>query len=229
MLPRLLEPNAGFSFELTGDCGAVLATKYPTYREDALSESTFESYTKRHYESWVTFSRYTGYGEDVQPILVSGFNMARSFAMVAYLTDGASLESNLGTAAPMAALHFNPMGWRTNCLAHTNSGPWQRNPDFVSSQPVDARDESNQCIFIRYYTRDRRNWILPMMAPKVIRVGGGAHNLDSGGDRWDVFPQLTVWPNAEPAVSSDGDSGGQCGSTVGFTDSEIDVRHTPHV
>lgn len=57
----------------------------------------------------------------------------------------------------------------------------------------------------------------------------GAHNLDSGGDRWDVFPQLTVWPNAEPAVSSDGDSGGQCGSTVGFTDSEIDVRHTPHV
>jgi len=40
--PRHLEPGASFSFELTGNRGAALVTKYPTYRKDSLLESAFE-------------------------------------------------------------------------------------------------------------------------------------------------------------------------------------------
>jgi hypothetical protein len=58
MPPRPLEPGASFSFELTGNRGAALVTKYSTYREDSLLESVFERYTKRHYASWVAFARH---------------------------------------------------------------------------------------------------------------------------------------------------------------------------
>ena len=37
-----LEPGAHLSFELTGTCGAALATKYLTYREDSILETAFE-------------------------------------------------------------------------------------------------------------------------------------------------------------------------------------------
>ena len=74
MPPRPLEPGASFSYELTGSHGAALVTKYQTYREDSLLESAFERYTKRHYESWAVFARYKQYGDDVWPVLVSGFD-----------------------------------------------------------------------------------------------------------------------------------------------------------
>ena len=68
-------------------------TRYPTYREDALLESVFEKYIKRHYEAWVAFARREGYGDDVQPVLVSGLDMTRDFALLAYSNEGASLEA----------------------------------------------------------------------------------------------------------------------------------------
>ena len=60
-----------FSFNLTGNHGATLRTRYLTYMEDARSESTFESHVKCHYESWVAFARDKECGDDVRPTLVS--------------------------------------------------------------------------------------------------------------------------------------------------------------
>jgi len=52
-----LEPGAYFSYKLTGKRGAALVTRYKTYIEDALKQDALEQYTKKHYDSWVEFSR----------------------------------------------------------------------------------------------------------------------------------------------------------------------------
>ena len=64
-------------------------------------ESAFRRYTKRHYESWVAFASQKDYGDDVQPVLVSGVDMTRDFAMAAYSYEDASLEADLTVSAPM--------------------------------------------------------------------------------------------------------------------------------
>ena len=239
--PSPLEPGAKFSFELTGNRGAALVTKYPTYKEGSLLEFEFEEYTKRHYESWVKFARHKKYGKNVQPVLVYGFDMTRDFAMVAYSTEGVSLESDLTIAVPMlASASASIWGtWRTRCSPHINHGPQQRSPpsrrraiDSSSSQWQDARsipDEFNQCVFIRYYTMRSRKPLA--FFPKVIRAGAGPHDLGSGDNEGDTFPELTVQSNAEPTTSGDGDLGGEWDLTTDDTDPESGavVRNVPYV
>ena len=81
---RMLGPGINISFELTEEQGAALVTKYRTYVDDTRLESTFKAYTKRHYDSWVTFVRGTGEGDTVRPVLVTGVDMTKDFAMMAY-------------------------------------------------------------------------------------------------------------------------------------------------
>ena len=214
-------------------------TKYQTYRKDSLVESAFERYTKRHYESWVTFARHKDYGNDVRPILVSGFDMTKDFAMVAYSNESISLESDLTITVPtLASASASVWGtWRTRCSPHTNCGPQQCSPtpcrqaiDPPSSQSADERsipNEFNQCVFIRYYTMRSRKW----MFPKVIRAGAGPHDLGSGDNKGDTLPELTMQPDVEPTISGNEDPRGQWGPTTDDTDSgsDIVVRNTPYV
>jgi len=200
--PRPLEPGAHFSFKLTGSHGAVLMTRYPTYREDARLESVFEKYTKRHYESWVAFASQNGDGEDVRPILVSGFDMTKDFAVVAYSNEGVSLEVDLNVTVPMLASASASI-WvtrRTTCSPCFNCGPqpWDlpQNVQAIgppSSQSADADripDEFSQCVFIRYYTARLRKW----MAPKVLY----RHN-QPGSHR---SPQVLPLPKCHPSHQS---------------------------
>ena len=229
--PRPAEPGASFSYELTGSHGAALVTKYQTYREDSLLESAFERYTKRHYESWVAFARHKQYGDDVRPVLVSGFDMTGDFAMVAYSNESASLESDFTIGVPMLASASASLWgtWRTRCSAHTNYGPQQCSPpprgrpiDSLSLQQADTGsipDEFNQCVFIRYYTMRSRKW----MFPKVIRAGAGPQDLGSGDNGGNTFPELTAQSDAESTASDDEDLGGQWTPTAGDTDSESDI------
>ena len=126
--PRLLETGANFSFELTGDRGAALVTRFPTYCEDSLLESTFRRYTVRHYESWVAFARHKEYGDDIQPVLVSGLDMTRDFAMVAYSNESTPLGSSQPFAIPMFASPSFRGTWRTRYSPHINHGPRLRSP-----------------------------------------------------------------------------------------------------
>ncbi|KAF9649129.1 hypothetical protein BDM02DRAFT_1963423 [Thelephora ganbajun] len=171
------ERGMNFSFELTGDRGAALVTRYPTYRQDSLLEAAFEAYTKRHYESWVAFARDSQYGNDIRPVLVSGLDMTRDFAMVAYSNEGTS----------------------SGCLPYTNYGPQrcmvpssEQDMYFLPSRLGDAgsiTNEFNQCVFIRYYTKhSRKPWAM-FFRTELMRVGAGSHDLDSGDirGRWSPF------------------------------------------
>ena len=241
MPPSPIEAGAGFSFELTGNRGAALVTKYPTYREDSLLESAFEKYTKRHYESWVAFARDKQYGDDVQPVLISGFDMTRDFAMVAYSNENTSIEADLTISVPaLASASAAVWGtWRARCSPHTNYGPQECIPP-SSEQAADLSSlqltgtsrilsEFNQCVFVRYYTMRIRG--LFALFPKVIRAGAGPHDLGPGDNAGNTFPELIVRTGDEPTASGNEDREGQWAPTAEDTDFEADIviRNTPHV
>ena len=229
-----------FSFKLTGNHGAALRTRYPTYMEDARSESAFEKYVKRHYESWVAFARDKEYGDDVRPILISGFDMTKDFAMLAYSNKGISLEfgSEIDVAMFASASASITVTRHTECSPHFKCGPqpWglpptQRAIEFPSSQCADPRaipSEFDQCVFIRYYTARLRKW----MPPKVLRGGAGPHDLGPGDNRGGAFPELIAQSDPDgPTTSRDEDLGSQSDPGTDDADSEsiVVVRNTPYV
>jgi len=117
----MLEPGSSISFQLTGDGGAALLTKHPTYKEDVQLGWTFEEYTKEHYDSWVTFAREREHPKDINPVLITGVDMTRDFAMISYSNDGDDLTAEFTTSAPGVA---SPWGrWRTPGVVCTNCGP----------------------------------------------------------------------------------------------------------
>jgi L-rhamnose isomerase len=59
-------------------------TKCQTHREDIQRAGTFENYVKQHYNSWVAFARETGHGNDINPVIVTGLDRTRYFAMMSY-------------------------------------------------------------------------------------------------------------------------------------------------
>ena len=214
-------------------------TRHPTYIEDALLESVFEKYIKRHYESWVAFARSEGYGDDVQPVLISGFDMTRDFAMLAYSNEGTFLEAGSDVAVPMlASAHASIWVTRhTRCSPHFKSGPqsWDLPPIAQIEDPPTSRlanattipDDFNQCVFIRYYTARLRKW----MPPKIIRAGAGPHDLGSGDNRGETFPEVMARSHTEATTSDDEDPGGQSDLTADHSDSEsvVVTRNTPRV
>ena len=197
-----MEPGASFSFKLTGKSGAALVTRYEAYREDNLDGYAFEQYTKKHYDSWVTFACDKGYSGDVKPVLVSGFDMTKDFAMTAYSNSDASFESNLSISVPTrvpTSTFFFVEG--TSVSAHTNRGPQQYTPPDTSSEPTSAGAVSgdyNQCVFLRYYTMRKRMGLFPILIRPV--------DLGPGYDLGDIFPELIARqhppPNHEDAPTS---------------------------
>ena len=234
---RPLESDASLSFELPGNRGAAPVTKYSTYGEDSPLESTFEAYTKRHYESWVKFACDKQCGSNIYPVLVTGFDMTEDFTMVAYTNDDASLESWSAVGVPMVASASASIQetWHTRSSSRTSSGqhrysspPHERAEDSPFLQSVGTEsvpNELNQCVFIQYYTMRSRKG-RPMF-PKVNRAGA---DLDSG-NRGDAFPELVVRPDAEPILKSDEDVGGQQGLAMDDASPEpnIVVPNTPYV
>ena len=234
--PRFLEPGASFSFELTEKQGAALVTKYRTYREDIELEAAFEEYTKRHYDSWVTFARNARHGNDIKPVLVTGVDMTRDFAMIAYSNNSTQLSSEFTTSIPLlASASASAWGtWHTHGLVHNNCGPQLCNPppssdalDLDPSNGIRADgtpNEYNQCVFIRYYTMRKR----ALMFPKVIRAAAGPHDLGSGNNHDETSPELTMLLSPDPDTESDssGDSMTDCSSSVTSYDSELELFHS---
>jgi len=161
--------------------------------------------------------------------------MTRDFAMVAYSNEGAPLKINSTITTPMFASTPPPFRgtWRIRHPPYTNDGPQQCSPssrargiELPSSQSGDAGSiptESNQCVFIRYYTMRFR------IFPKVIRAGAGPHDLGSGDNRGDAFPELVVRSNAELTMGDEDLR--EWGPTTDATGSDpgIVVRNTPYV
>ena len=187
----------------------MLVTKYCTYREDIELESAFEEYTKRHYDSWVKFARNAQHGRDVKPVLVTGVDMTKDFAMIAYSNNSAQLLSKfIASAPPPGSASASVWGtWSTRGLVHTNCGPkFSRppSPDTLDPSPPGANQVGatpkgyNQCVFIRYYTMRRR----ALMFPKVIKAGAGPHDCGSGNNHDGTLPEL-VRSDADRDTGSD--------------------------
>jgi len=183
------------AFELTRNQGAALITKYPTYREDIERERTFINYIKQHYDSWVGFARKQGHGENIRPVLVTGVDLTREFATVAYSDNHTRTECEFSAGVPaVASASVSVWGsWRTQGLVHTNCGPHpiptrRNHSSSESSNPESViPEEYDQCIFIRYYTIRRRVFI-----PIVLKAGAGPHQLPDGSPRSDMDMPLAL-------------------------------------
>ena len=92
-----------YTFELTRDYGAALVTRHQTYPKDLDPRlaSVFETYIKRHYKSWVAFARDKHPGETIRPILVSGVDVTKDFAMTSYSKEYTYPNINSSTVTPM--------------------------------------------------------------------------------------------------------------------------------
>jgi len=154
--------------------------------------------------------------------------------MVAYSEEGSSLESDLTVAVPMVASGSAAFwgSWHTRCSPYTNFGPQQCSPPPPEHaadpmvHPESAPKEFNQCVFVRYYTMRSKKWKFP----KVIRAGAGPHDLGSGDNEVDTFPELANQSDAEPTTSSDEDLGGEGGLTGDAgSGPAVVVRNTPYV
>ena len=90
-------------------------------------------------------------------------------------------------------------------------------------------DEFSQCVFIRYYTMRPRKGI--RIFPRVIRAGAGPHDLGSGENRGDTFPELAVQADDELITDGEEDPDAQLTPMTDDADSETDivVRNTPLV
>ena len=228
---RMLEPGVSISFEHTEKEGAALVTKYPTYRGNAQRESTFKAYTKRHYDSWVAFARAAGHGDDIKPVLVTGVDMTRDFAMMAYSNNGASLRSEFTTSVPMvASASASVWGtWRTEGLVHTNCGPQLCYPP-SSTQTIDITPPDNsgtgtvpdgydQCVFVRYFTMRKR----ALVFPRVMRAAAGPHDLGPGAHDDEELPEVGAQSDSDSDSDTTSGFGDDDRSSVTSMDSESDV------
>ena len=241
---RTLEPGSSISLQLTGDQGAALLTKHLTYREDVQRKRTFEGYTKEHYKSWVDFARDTGHPNGIKPVLVTGVDMTRDFAMMS-CSDGDDLNdltAGFTTSPPGASVWGT---WQTTGMVYTNCGPQPCRPSSPTqtvdpasssnSHPETVSSEYNQCVFIRYYTMRTRLGI-----PRVIKAAAGPHDLGPGGHNDEESPVGVQWnsdSSSDIVLSPFDDSRDDDGSSMTSIESESDVvihntapvRSLPHL
>ena len=133
-----------------------MVTKHETYGEDIERRLVFEEYIKRHYNSWVDFAREQGHDSNPKPVIVTGVDLTRDFAMVAYSNNSVRMECEFSAAVPtVASTSLSLWGrWRTEGLVHTNCGPPP--PAVGAASSSDSSDhvtpvstipnEYNQCV-----------------------------------------------------------------------------------
>jgi len=219
----MLEPGSSTSLQLTGNQGAALLTKHPTYKEDVQLGRVFEEYTKEHYDSWVAFARERGHPNDIKPILVTGVDMTRDFAMISYSNEGDDMTAEFTLSAPGVAFPWG--NWRAPGVVYTNCGPQPCRPPSGNNHTEIVSDEYNQCVFVRYYTMRKRLGI-----PRVIKAAAGPHDLGPRGRDGEELP-LEVEHNSDSGSDTssvfDGDWDDDRSSATSI-DSESDiVVHNP--
>ena len=230
----MLEYSSTIAFRLAGGHGAALVTKYSTYREDVQLAGAFEKYAKEHYASWVAFARETGHG-DINPVLITGVDRTKDFAMLCYSNDDDDLRCEFTTSVPGSCHAWG--SWHRTGLVYTNHGPQlaslpRQTAGLASSGNGDtevASDGYNQCVFVRYYTMRKR-----LGVPRLIKAAAGPHDLsrwDHDGEGSSVEAGHDPDPDPDSGTDSDpgtalfdDDSDDDGGSVTSF-DTESDVVH----
>ena len=226
-----MEPGVSFSFEFTKKQGAALVTRCHTFRADVELEAAFEEYTKCHYDSWVTFARNKRHGNNIKPVLVTGVDMTRDFAMMAYSSNGSRLSSKFTISAPLlSSASGSAWGkWETQGLVHTNCGPHLRTlpplPNALGRETADTNIEEipkqfSQCVFVRYYTM---RW-KALVFPRVVKAAAGPHDFGPGNNHDGTLSEIMMQLNLGHAEF--GGSGGSSTdhfSSVTGSDSELNT------
>lgn len=213
----MLEPGSNIQFQSKEKRGAALVTKYQTYKENVQAVGAFNKYVKENYASWVEFARDEGHG-DVNPVLVTGLDRTKYFAMMCYSNHEGGLDCEFNTSTSETASGSAWGSWNTTKPVHVNHGPQQ--PPFSthtedstppsSDRAQNCSDKYNQCVFVRYFTmRNRRFGI-----PKVIKAGAGPHNPDTGKHDDGGLP---------PYVHDDSDSDSDTASSLFDSDGDDDT------
>ena len=192
-----MEPGVKIAFELTSNQGAALITNHPTRREDVEREREFEIYIKKHYDSWVEFAREQMHGEDIKPVLVTGVDLTKQFAAIAYSDSQTHMLCEFSVKAPtVGSASLSAWGtWRTPSFVHKNCGPTegsiQGNPNQESEGSTISGstipEGRNQCVFIRYYTIRKI-----LFVPRVLKAGAGPHQLPKGNPGSDDAEAVVV-------------------------------------
>lgn len=212
-------PGVKMNFELTSKQGAVLITNHPTCREDVERERSFEIYIKKHYESWVDFAREQEHGEGIKPVLVTGVDLTKEFAAIAYSDIQTHMECEFSVGAPaVGSTSLSAWGtWHTPGLVHTNCGPThgqvqvdRGTDDSLSVSGSVIPEDHDQCVFIRYYTIRKRLFI-----PLILKAGAGPHVLPKGNAEKD---------DAEAAVVELSDSDEDL-AEIGHLETDPNVTH----
>ncbi|KAF9649188.1 hypothetical protein BDM02DRAFT_1945456 [Thelephora ganbajun] len=227
-----LGSGSSISFRLAGGQGAVLVTKYQTYREDIQRAGTFEKYVKEHHASWVAFARETGHGSDINPVIVTGVDKTRDFAMISYSSDddGDDLRCEFTTSAPGVASASAWGTWHTTGFVYTNCGPQSCCPPTQTTDSAvsgnnnmeTVSDGYNQCVFVRYYTMRKRLGI-----PKVVKAGAGPHDFGPGCREDEESPEVEASSASDSGSdimsSLCDDNGGDDRSSVTSIETESDI------
>lgn len=142
---------------------------------------------KENHLSWVEFARRDGLGE-VNPVLVTGVDRTKDFAMMCYSGYDGDLECEFKTWASGIASAPVWGTWVTKKPIYSNQGPQPRYPPTQTISPTPSgnsrvetvSDEFNQCVFIRYISvLSRKLWI-----PKVMKAAAGPHHLHTSTGRY---------------------------------------------
>ena len=161
-------------------------TKYQTYSENAQEMGNFQKYAKENHASWVEFASNAGHG-DVNPVLVTGVDRTKDFAMMCYSDCGSGLECEFITSTPGITSASAWGTWRASRPIYMNHGPQPsslppvKTADTMSPGNTHAEtvsDEFTQCVFIRYFS------MLPRKegVPKVIKAEApGPHDVNTEG------------------------------------------------
>jgi len=211
-----LEPSTDFSFNFDGDRGAALVTTGERHRKDypVRLKPQFEKYIEHNYRSWVQLAD----GMDARPVLVTGFDVTKDFAVMAYSNKPPPHDPCLDCFPMFESSRFpGRWEWHGEYKPNTHHGP------------QDARGiptEFNQRVFIRYHTIRYRT---PF--EKILASLGGLRSLVLGGNRGEISPKPTVQSGAELPASGDEGIGRQLGPVTEDTGSEpgTTVPNTPPV
>ena len=231
----MLGSGSSIRFRSAEAQGAALVTKYQTYRENVQEMGKFKKYARENHASWVEFACEAGYG-DVNPVLVTGVDRTKDFAMMCYSEYDSGLECEFRTLAPRITSASAWGTWQTSRPIHENHGPQlcyppsTRTVDSTSpgnNHPEVVSDGFDQCVFVRYYSVLARK----LRIPKVIKASAGPHELGTGGYDGEGSPIQVQYDLGSGSDISPGPSDGNWDDGVGSVtsiDPESDiVTHNP--
>jgi hypothetical protein len=132
-------PNA--SFRSKRGKGAFLSIPFNAHREDAIRTKIFETYIRKHCDSWLELAITWGFDVRLEDILlVTGCDLTSSWAMGAFMNPPWDAEMSL---------FVHPVG-PTSATFH-----WESHNQPHNNEPQQVRREERRCIYADSRSRTR--------------------------------------------------------------------------